>query len=87
VDKCVRLRLLVLGWALVHAGRDWDWQQLGDYGGSTTCERVRESRVATDVLHEIGGALADQPADNPIRQQAYGRAERRIRERYRCEWR
>jgi hypothetical protein len=71
----------------MHSGRDGDWKQLADYGSrSVTCEQVRESNVARDVLSEIGGALADQPTDNPIRQQAYGRAERRIRERYRCEW-
>jgi hypothetical protein len=87
VDRHVRLGLLLLGWALVHAGRDGVWEPLGDFGAPVTCERVRESSVAADVLRDIGSALAGLPADNPIRQQAYERADRRIRERYRCEWR
>jgi hypothetical protein len=46
--------------------------------------RVREASVDRDILDEIGGALASQPADNPLRQQAYGRAARRVAARYRC---
>jgi hypothetical protein len=33
----------------------------------------------------MGGALASQPADNPLRQDAYRRAEAHVRNRYRCE--
>ena len=39
-------------------------------------------RAATAAL---GGALASQPADNPLRQDAYRRAEAHARPRYRCE--
>jgi hypothetical protein len=80
------LGVALLGWVLVHAGRDGVWQPLGDYGDPLTCEQVRDSNVGSEARREIGSALADQPADNPIRQQAWERAARRIRERYRCEW-
>jgi hypothetical protein len=79
--------LVFFGWVLLHAAHDGGWQTIGDYPGSVTCERVRDSSVADEIRHEIGGALADQPADNPLRQQAWSQAERRVRERYRCEWR
>jgi hypothetical protein len=82
-----RLGLLCLGWVLLHAGRDRGAETIGDFPSSLTCERVRASSVADEVRREIGSALADQPVDNPIRQQAWARAERRVRERYRCEWR
>jgi hypothetical protein len=78
--------LLLLGWVLLHAGRDRGWDTIGDFPSSLTCERVLASSVADDVRRDIGSALADQPVDNPIRQQAWVRAERRMRERYRCEW-
>jgi hypothetical protein len=87
VDRRWTLGLLLFGWMLIHAGHDGAWDPIGDFRGSDTCERVRESDVASDTLREIGSALADQPVDNPIRQQAYERAERHVRERYRCEWR
>ena len=78
--------LLLFGWVLIHAGHDGVWQPLGDFTSSVTCEQVRDSNVASEALREIGSALADQPADNPMRQQAYDRAARHVRERYRCEW-
>ena len=81
------LRLVLFGWVLIHAGNDGVWKPLGDFAGSTTCEQVRDQSIANEALHAIGSALADQPADNPMRQQAYDRAARHIRDRYRCEWR
>jgi len=78
-------RLLVLGWVLIHAGRD-GWEKLGEFHGPATCQQVRDADVANDVQREIGSVLANQPVDNPMRQEAYARAERRITSQYRCEW-
>ena len=64
---------MFFGWVLLHAAHDGGWQTIGDYPGSVTCERVRDSSVVDEIRHEIGGALSQ--------------AERRVRERYRCEWR
>lgn len=77
---------MLLGWALLYAKRDGDWRPLEQYPSESTCLRVRSVSVANEVRGEIGSALADQPADNPIRQQAAARVERRVGERYRCEW-
>ena len=87
MDGRAHIGLLFLGWVLMSASRDGAWQPVDDFPGSLTCERVRSIRVADEVRREIGSALADQPADNPMRRQAYEHAERRVRERYRCEWR
>ena len=78
--------LVLLGWVLLYAdGRNW--KVVDDFPYQTTCLRVLSANVDREVRDDIGSALADQPADNPIRQQAYARAERRAGERYRCEWR
>jgi hypothetical protein len=46
----------------------------------------RTGNVDREVQQAIGGALARQPADNPMRQAAYARAERRITAQYRCSY-
>jgi hypothetical protein len=74
-----------LAWVLVHAGANGDWEPGDDFPTELTCMRVRAITVANAVTAELG-ALADQPVDNPMRQQAFARAERRIGARYRCEW-
>lgn len=76
--------MLVLAWALVHSRDGDDWSTVDEYASESTCMRVREASIERDILDEIGGALAGQPADNPMRQQAYGRAARRVTTRYRC---
>ena len=82
-----RLRpLVLLGWALLYSRHGGDWRVVEDYPSSLTCERIRDARVDSEVQGEIGGALAAQSADNPLRREAYQHAERRVRERYRCEW-
>ena len=86
VDRLRVVRRLLIAWALIHAGRDGVWETLGEFTGPLTCEQVRDSNVANEATREIGSALADQPADNPMRQQAFERAARRVRDRYRCEW-
>jgi hypothetical protein len=79
--------LSLLGWVLLAAGRDGDWQARGSYPSELTCTRVMTVAVSDDVRREIGSVLADQPVDNPMRRQAWDHAERRVRQRYRCEWR
>ena len=85
MDRRPAFPVLVLGWVLMYAGRD-GWVKIGDFQSSTTCQQVRDADVANDVHREIGSVLASQPADNPMRQEASVRAERRVRERYRCAW-
>jgi hypothetical protein len=75
----------LLGWVLLQAGPNGDWGAVDRLSSQVRCTQLLEARVATDVLREIGSALADLPADNPIRQQAYARAERRVSARYRCQ--
>jgi hypothetical protein len=79
-------RLVVLAWVLFHAKREGEWRALDSFASEPTCERVRAADVAEDTRSAIGGALADQPADNPIRRDAFRRAEQRIGQRYRCQW-
>ena len=85
MDRRSTLPVLVLGWVLLYAGRD-GWVKLDDFHSSVTCQQVQDADVANDVRREIGSVLASQPADNPMRQEASVRAERRVRERYRCAW-
>jgi len=47
---------------------------------------VRADAIDRAAVAEIGSALAGQPRDNPLRQEAYRRAEAHVRNRYRCEW-
>ena len=75
---------VVLGWALLYARDGSDWRMMEQLESEHTCAQVRAAHVATDTRAEIGSALADQPADNPMRQQAVARVERRVAPRYRC---
>ena len=76
---------LVLGWMLLQVQRSGDWEVVGgEFPTESACLQVRAARVQGDAIADIGSALADQPADNPLRQQALDRAERRNDGRYRC---
>lgn len=75
---------VVLGWALFYARDGTDWRVVERLESEHTCSQVRAAHVASETRAEIGSALADQPADNPMRQQAVVRAERRVGPRYRC---
>lgn len=79
-----RLYVPLLLWALVYSRDGVEWELVGEYGSSSTCQRVRNAGVDRDILDEMGGALALQPADNPLRREAYSRLERRVAARYRC---
>ena len=76
--------LVLLGWALVYSRAGEDWSTVDEFASESTCMQVRSASVERETLEEIGGALAGQPADNPMRQQAYDRAVRRVASRYRC---
>lgn len=81
-----RLALPLLAWFLIY-GRDGDWRPIDELNSETTCLHLRAQAVDNDIRSEIGSALADQPADNPLRRDAFRRAERRVGARYRCLWR
>jgi hypothetical protein len=74
-----------LAWVLMHAGAGGDWEPGDEFPSELMCMRVRAIAVADAVNGELG-ALASQPVDNPMRQQAFARAERRVGSRYRCAW-
>ena len=79
-----RVRMAVLGWALLYArqGNDWSAVDRGPYDAH--CSRLLAGRISAETLDRIGTVLATQPADNPLRQDAYRRAERHVAPRYRC---
>ena len=76
--------IVLAGWALVYSRAGDNWGVLDEFASESTCMRVRAASVDRETQDEIGGALASQTADNPIRQQAYDRASRRVAARYRC---
>jgi hypothetical protein len=81
--------LALAGWALLHA-RDPGtprarWTALSHHDREWVCEQVLAAEVESATLAQIGSALAAQPADNPLRLEAYRRAAAKVRSRYRCE--
>jgi len=79
-------RTVVLGgWILLVNASSGGWRPLGTYEQEWLCAHVRADAIDRAAVAEMGGALASQPADNPLRQDAYRRAEAHVRNRYRCE--
>ena len=78
--------MLVVAWALLYSPDGSGWDVLDEYPSEWSCMQGRTANAERDIQHEIGGALASQPADNPMRQAAYGRAARRVASRYRCSY-
>ena len=78
--------MLLLAWALLHSPEGTGWDVVDEYPTEWSCLHTRAASVDREIQQDIGSALASQPADNPMRQQAYGRAERRINARYRCSY-
>ncbi len=79
-------RTVVLGgWILLVNAPSGGWRPLGTYGQEWLCAHMRADAIDRAAVAEMGGALASQPADNPLRQDAYRRAEAHVRNRYRCE--
>jgi hypothetical protein len=80
--------LTLAGWALLFSrnpeAASGRWETLGYHDRQWICEEVRSAEIERATLAEIG-ALARQPPDNPLRQEAYRRAHPRVRPRYRCE--
>jgi hypothetical protein len=74
----------LLAWVLMHAGSGGGWDPVGAFPTELTCMRVRAISISEEAQEEMGSALADQPFDNPMRQQAYARAEKKVGARYRC---
>jgi hypothetical protein len=78
--------MLALAWALLYSPEGDGWDVLDEYPTEWSCLSGRTANVDREVQQQIGSALASQPADNPMRQAAYGRAERRVGARYRCSY-
>ena len=74
----------LLGWALLYSRHGNDWHVVEQFEFEQHCARVLDSRVDEETRASIGGALAQQSADNPLRVQAYDRAVRHVRDRFRC---
>ena len=78
--------VVLAGWVLLMGGPSGGWRPLGTYEQQWLCAHVRADAIDRAAVAEIGSALASQPRDNPLRQEAYRRAETHLRDRYRCEW-
>jgi len=80
-----RITWVLLGWTLLYSRFGGDWKVVGDFAYSSYCHHARSAYVRAEALTEIGGALATQSVDNPMRARALGRVQPRVRARYRCE--
>lgn len=76
---------VLLGFALLYDRGDRGWRVVEELPTSWACQELRRARIMDETLQEIGGALANQAVDNPLRLQAYRRAEPEVAARYRCE--
>jgi hypothetical protein len=85
LTRRLRIRVLLVGWLLLYSRWGGEWRPLDEFSSYSYCNHTRTARVHEESLQEIGGALAGQSGDNPMRQRALARAERRVRARYRCE--
>jgi hypothetical protein len=78
------LRTVLLGWALLYSRHGNDWHVIDQFDYESYCTRVLATRVDEETRAAIGGALAVQAADNPMRVDAYARAQRQVRDRFKC---
>lgn len=74
----------LLGWLLLYSRHGDGWKVVAQAQSEDQCEDLLGAHTAAEVSREIGGALAAQEADNPMRVQAEQRAARRVGERWRC---
>lgn len=79
------LVLVLFGWALLYSRHGTGWRVLDEFPYYGHCQRALEAHVDSETQREIGGALANQAMDHPMRRTAYGRALRHVRDRYRCD--
>ncbi len=84
--SAVRTAILqcALGWALLYSRHGNDWHVIDQFDYESYCTRVLATRVDEETRAAIGGALAVQAADNPLRVEAYDRAQRHVRDRFKC---
>jgi len=83
--RCRRFATSLLSvWVLAHSGDGKDWSVAGQFQSPVHCLQARTALIDREVQGAIGGVLASQPVDNPLRQEAYRRAERRVEDLYRC---
>ena len=78
--------MLALAWALLYSPEGREWDVLDEYPTEWSCLQGRTANADREIQQQMGSALASQPADNPLRQAAYARAERRVGGRYRCSY-
>src|SRR2546428_6587437 len=67
--------VVLAGWVLLMGGPSGGWRPLGTYEQEWLCAHVRADAIDRAAVAEIGSALASQPRDNPLRREAYRRAE------------
>ena len=77
--------LVLLGWALLYSRHGGGSRVVNEFPYESYCERAMDAQVDRETQAEIGGALANQSPDHPMRQAAYARAARHVRDRYRCQ--
>jgi hypothetical protein len=82
--RSTALRAVLLGWALLYSRHGNDWHVIDQFDYESYCTRVLETRVDEETRAAIGGALAVQAADNPLRVEAYHRAVQHVRARFKC---
>src|SRR2546428_5127990 len=68
--------VVLAGWVLLFNAPSRGWRPLGTYEQEWLCAHMRADAIDRAAVAEIASALASQPADNPLRQDAYRRARR-----------
>jgi hypothetical protein len=80
---------VVAAWLLMYSddpdARSPRWREIGRFGSKDQCESGRAGQAEGITLEHIGSALAAQPADNPLRQRARGRALEQAKRQFRCQ--
>jgi hypothetical protein len=84
MPRFARIAVALVGWALLYSRHGNDWHVIDQFEYESYCTRVRDTRVDEETRASIGGALEVQAPDNPLRVQAYDRAVRHVRDRFRC---
>jgi hypothetical protein len=79
------LTIVLTTWTLLYSRWGGEWLPLDDFVSHTACTQVRQAWIAREAQHDIGSVLANQPADNPLRQRAMAKALPRVESRFRCE--
>src|SRR3989454_12102752 len=75
--------VVLAGWVLLMSGPSGGWRPVGTYEQEWLCAHVRADAIDRAAVAEIGSALASQPRDNPLRQEADRRAAKQPADLYR----